>query len=285
MKVTREQIQTARKTNLFNFLCTHHADEVEPDRHGKTLRLVANHSISVKNDYSGFLDFASGEKGNGIDLLTKYFGYDFQSAVLALCGTSDFSFSLSSKIETRTEMKKEKIQQIQLPPPAKDYRRLMAYLVKTRHIPAYIIQPLIGNGLIYQADKSNNAVFVSSKKDFAELRGTLTDKPYHGIVAGSRHNGCWAFAIGTNPNVAYICESAIDALSLATLTGEVAYYVSIAGASKQDAINRIKQSQLKVIIATDNDQAGDVCRERNKDCDTIRPTEKDWNEDLQKERC
>ena len=62
MKVTREQIQTARKANLFNFLCTHHADEVETDRNGKTLRLSKNHSISIKADYSGFLDFASGEK-------------------------------------------------------------------------------------------------------------------------------------------------------------------------------------------------------------------------------
>lgn len=276
MKVTREQIQQARQTNLYNYLVAHHGDAVEVDRHGKTLRLSNNHSISIKADYSGYLDFASGEKGNGIDLLTRHFGYDFQSAVLALCGTSDFFLSHPSK---PTEMK-EKNQGIQLPLPAKNYRRMLAYLTKTRHIPAYIIQPLIDNGLIYQAEGTNNAVFLNQKKDFGELRGTLTDRPYHGIIKGSRHDGCWTFAIGTNPDVAYICESAIDALSLATLTGEVAYYVSIAGASKQDAINRIKQSQLKVIIATDNDKAGDACRDRNKDCDTIRPATKDWNEDL-----
>lgn len=279
MKVTREQIQQARRTNLYDYLVAHHADEVDPDRHGKTLRLSNNHSISIKADYSGFLDFATGEKGNGIDLLTRHFGLSFQDAVLALCG-DNFSFSLPSK----TEMKKENYQ-IQLPPPAKDYRRMLAYLTKTRHIPAYIIQPLIDNGLIYQADKSNNAVFVNRQKDFAELRGTLTDLPYHGIVAGSRHDGCWAFTIAKNPEIAYICESAIDALSLATLTGEVAYYVSIAGASKQASIDRIKASGIKTIIATDNDEAGDACRVRNKDCDTIRPTEKDWNEDLRKERC
>ena len=277
MKVTREQIQQARRANLFNYLCSHHADEVEPDRNGKTLRLSNNHSISIKSDYSGYMDFATAEKGNGIDLLTRHFGYDFQSAVLALCGNN---FFLSSPSETKTEMKKEKIQQIQLPPPAKDYRRTMAYLTKTRHIPAYIIQPLIDKGLIYQADKSNNAVFVSSKKDFAELRGTLTDRPYHGIVAGSRHDGCWAFCLGKGADTAYICESAIDALSLATLAGEVAYYISIAGAAKQASIDRVKASGVKTIIATDNDEAGDACRYRNKDCDTIKPTKKDWNEDL-----
>jgi len=284
MKVTREQIQQARRANLFNYLCSHHADEVETDRHDKTLRLVVNHSISVKSDYSGYLDFSSGEKGNGIDLLTRHFGYDFQSAVLALCG-DNFSFSFPSNFQKSTEMK-EKKQSIQLPPTAKDYRRIMAYLIKTRHIPAYIIQPIIDQGLLYQADKSNNAVFVSRKKDFAELRGTLTDRPYHGIVAGSRHDGCWAFCLGKGADTAYICESAIDALSLATITGEVAHYVSIAGAGKQPAIDQIKASGIKVIIATDNDQAGDACRHRNKDCDTIRPQYgKDWNEDLIKGAC
>ena len=284
MKVTREQIQQARRTNLYNYLVAHHGDAVEMDRNGRTLRLRKNHSISIKSDYSGFLDFATGEKGNGIDLLTQHFGLSFQDAVLALCENKNFSFSPPYNSAKLTEMKKEK-NEIQLPLQAKDYRRLMAYLTKTRHIPAYIIQPLINNGLIYQADKSNNAVFVSSKKDFAEVRGTLKDRPYHGIVAGSRHDGCWAFAIGKRPKIAYICESAIDAISLATILGEVAYYVSIAGASKQPAIDRIKISDIKVIIATDNDQAGDACRHRNQDCDNIRPTTKDWNEDLQKVRC
>lgn len=281
MKVSREQIQQARRTNLFNYLCSHHGDDVEVDPHGKTLRLVANHSISVKSDYSGYMDFATGEKGNGIDLLTLHFGLSFQDAVLALCNNNYFSFSLpsvSNKTE-KTEMKNKN--KIQLPQPAKDYRRLMAYLTKTRHIPAYIIQPLIDQGLLYQADQSNNAVFVNRKKDFAELRGTLTDRPYHGIVAGSRHDGCWAFSLGKGADTAYICESAIDAISLATILGEVAYYISIAGAGKQLAVDRIKASGLKIIIATDNDQAGDACRYRNNDCDTIRPQKKDWNEDLQ----
>ena len=278
MKVTREQIQQARRTNLYDYLVAHHADAVEVDRNGRTLRLVANHSVSVKSDYSGYLDFASGEKGNGIDLLTQHFGYDFQSAVLALCGNNN-NFFLSSPSETKTEMK-EKNQSIQLPPPAKDYRRMLAYLTKTRHIPAYIIQPLIDQGLIYQAEQSNNAVFVSIKRDFAEVRGTLTDRPYHGIVAGSRRDGCWAFSLSKGADTAYICESAIDALSLATLTGEVAYYISIAGAGKQPTIDRIKASSLKVIIATDNDEAGDACRHRNSDCQTIVPNKKDWNEDL-----
>lgn len=276
MRVTEQQKRQARKANLFEYLATHHADSVELDRHGKTLRLAANHSISVKDGYSGYLDFATDEHGNGIDLLCRHFGYDFQTAVLALCGESNFSFSSPSKPPTTT-----KKQEIQLPPAASDYRRMMAYLTQSRRLPAPLVQMLIDKRLLYQAANTNNAVFVAAKRDFAELRGTLTAKPYHGIAKGSRHDGAWAFRLGTDAELAYICESAIDAISLAAILGASAYYVSIAGAAKQAAIDRIKKSRLCVVIATDNDQAGDECRRRNNDCETIWPEGKDWNEDLQ----
>lgn len=281
MRVTEQQKRQARKANLFEYLATHHADSVELDRHGKTLRLAANHSISVKNGYSGYLDFATDEHGNGIDLLCRHFGYDFQTAVLALCGESpkDFSFSSPSlsKVTSATGMKKE----IELPPPAPDYRRMMAYLTQSRRLPVPLVQMLIDKRLVYQAADTNNAVFVSQARDFAELRGTLTAKPYHGIVKGSRHDGAWAFRLGgSDTQLAYICESAIDAISLAAILGASAYYVSIAGAAKQAAIDRIKKSRLCVVIATDNDQAGEECRRRNSDCEAIWPEHKDWNDDL-----
>lgn len=280
MKVTEQQKWKARKANLFEYLATHHADAVELDRRGQTLRLAENHSISIKADYSGYLDFATGEHGNSIDLLTRHLGYTFQAAVLALCGDTahnDFSFPSPSR---PTEMKK-KSEGLQLPPPATNCRRMMAYLTQSRRLPAPLVQMLIDKKLLYQADTTNNAVFVSQARDFAELRGTLTAKPYHGIAPGSRHDGCWTFRLGsgTDAELAYICESAIDAISLAAILGHAAYYTSIAGAAKQAAIDRIKKSRLTVVIATDNDQAGDECRRRNADCDTIRPEGKDWNED------
>lgn len=274
MRVTEQQKRQARKANLFEYLATNHADSVELDRQGKTLRLTANHSISVKDGYSGYLDFATGEHGNGIDLLCRHFGYDFQTAVLALCGEC---FSSPSK---PTEMKKKMVEGLQLPPRVTDYRRMMAYLTQSRKLPPPLVQMLIDKRLLYQAATTNNAVFVSQARDFAELRGTLTDKPYHGIAKGSRHDGAWAFCLGADAELAYICESAIDAISLAAILGQSAYYVSIAGAAKQAAIDRIKKSRLTVVIATDNDQAGDECRRRNADCDTIWPEHKDWNEDL-----
>ena len=84
----------------------------------------------------------------------------------------------------------------------------------------------------------------------------------------------------------YVCEAAIDAISLYLIHQQhginaPAAYVSIGGAGNQQAINRLKKHN-GVIIATDHDEAGDACRDRNPELATIVPVYKDWNEDLQK---
>ena len=83
---------------------------------------------------------------------------------------------------------------------------------------------------------------------------------------------------------AYVCEAAIDAISLYLIhraQGMDAYsaYVSIGGVSKQQTIDRIK-CRIKAILAVDNDDAGKRCRDRNKELQFIIPHGKDWNDDL-----
>ena len=48
----------------------------------------------------------------------------------------------------------------------------------------------------------------------------------------------------------------------------------------QKWIDRLKNTGLDVVIATDNDSAGQEVRDRNKDCVCLIPQLKDWNEDL-----
>lgn len=133
----------------------------------------------------------------------------------------------------------------------------------------------------------NNIVFINTERDFAELRGTYTfGKSFHGVVPNCRNDGFWWFRTSKTASKAYICEAAIDAISLFELhrlhgKSEPAYYISIAGAAKQSAINRLKQAKPELILAVDNDAAGQQCRSRNPDLDYIIPKHKDWNEDLQ----
>ena len=82
----------------------------------------------------------------------------------------------------------------------------------------------------------------------------------------------------------YICEAAIDALSLMLIhrqqgKTDPAVYVSIGGVANQQAIDRLKR-QIPSVLAVDNDPAGDGCRARNPDLPTLIPVGKDWNDDL-----
>ena len=211
------------------------------------------------------------------------------------------------------------------------YRRLYGYLVKTRGIDAETIDFLIEKHLIYQ-DVLGNVVFVNHEKSWAEKRWTntfiekrcryadscerYTESDYkccgcmgvctdykkvstHQIVGGSKSAGYWSFSsedkAKTDQYRIYICEAAIDAISLFELHRlkngsegiKGGIYVSIGGAGKQKTIEGIKDKAMKrgikksqIYIAVDSDDAGEACRKRNEDLLYILPEHKDWNDDL-----
>lgn len=171
--------------------------------------------------------------------------------------------------------------QVMFPPKAVDSSAVCAYL-SARGFTDEVIDRLMEQGLLYQ-DENRNAVFRSSAGDFYESRGTWSGKPFH--QCGKMTSDCfWAFVPGISPNKAYICEGAIDAVSLYLLhlrngspTNNA--YCGIAGVANQQAIEKIKQ-WLPAVIAVDNDAAGEQCRIRNADLPTVIPQHKDWNEDL-----
>ncbi len=278
-KFTKEQMKVARRTNLYDYMLRNHYDSIV--REGNSIRLRDNHSISIKQGYCGYLDFATDEKGNSVDFLVRHLGYNLPDAVLALCGEYD----KTTQTPREVSLSEEQSRPIFPEPLNNSYRNLFAYLVK-RGISRETIEVLLKQKLIYQEAEHNNIVFANKECDWGEIRGTydIGDKKYHGMIANSRHDGYWLFGVENNPAVAYICESAIDAISLYELhrmnnehTNNA--YVSIGGVTKQDTVNRLN-NMYNVVIAVDNDTAGEVCRERNNNCDSIIPINKDWNEDL-----
>lgn len=280
---SKEQMQRARKADLYDFLMRNHSYQFK--REGQSIHPLDNSSLSIKRGYSGYFDFATKEKGNAVDFLVRHLGYELDQAVFALCG------EFTSNDYKGFEIPNDAIVEENLPPvfpePADGrYRQLFAFLTG-RGIPVATIQGLIDQKLLYQSKEKNNVVFINRERDWAELRGTYTlGKPFHGVVANCRTDGFWWFRTGKDAKIAYVCEAAIDAISLYVLQrrkgkSNPAYYVSIGGVAKQPAIDRLKR-QMNVVLAVDNDEAGQACRDRNRDLDFIIPVHKDWNEDLQK---
>lgn len=287
----------ARKADLYNFLLRHHYNDVKKE--GNSLRLRDNNSVSVKMGYTGYKDFATGETGNPIDFLVEFLGYEFQEAVAALC--NDMGINATGqpgrKSETpRTQQKPPEPEIRTFSPPEAlkgQYRQLYAYLTQQRGIPAALIQLLIDDGILYQERDHANMVFIDPARTFAELRGSNSFKPFHQVMFSDPAAFWWFKPCGleTNPTVAYVCEGAIDAISLylllsvdPALHAEQGLYCSIGGVANQQRIDAIlagmSAAGCSTVIAVDNDAAGADCRQRNPDCRSIVPSGKDWNVDL-----
>lgn len=288
MKVTTEQIQAARRVNLFDWLIAHPVIEYKRDG-SASLKLLSNHSVNVYK--SGYKDFASDEHGNAIDFLVRYCGYDFKQAVTELAGdTAASSFpapaSSTSRASTAEDVPQSDFltQRLKLPERNITTKRVYAYLIG-RGLPAAVVKTLVNRGLLYE-DDHHNAVFLSSKRDFFEVRGTLSQIKYR---TSRREEGrYWLYNPNSDaPTTIYICESSIDAVSLAVLhsgRNMSAAYVSIAGVGNYRCIDNVAHDYpgAEIVIACDADDAGQSVAQHYPQYRCIVPKGgKDWNDMLQ----
>lgn len=314
ISVSKEQYDRACSVDLYEFLIYNHANMVKPE-YGSVLLLADKH-ISVKRGFHGYMNFRTSETGNNVDYLMNFLGYSYQEAVLALIGET---VTDNSYVPVFNPPIPDALKEITLPEPLEGrYKNLYAFLIN-RSIPPDVIQRLINDGIMYQSAKGNNIVFCSPAGDYYELRGTnsyadrrckgrdeckrfkpekhnwcsMMDEcenykpdPFHGCKK-TKSDRFWFFSPENKPSeVVYVCEAAIDAISLYVIhqkqkRAEVAVYVSIGGVANQKTIDRLKKSK-NVVLAVDNDQAGQDCRNRNPDLKYILPHGKDWNDDLKK---
>lgn len=267
--VTKEEIRMARTANLYDYLLHIHPDEFK--REGHWLRMKSNPTICMKKGCGGFKDYATLETGNSVDFLVRHMNYDF---VTAVSGLTAWRIPLPRSDPPARS--------VTFPQRAENDDAVCRYL-SGRGITDEIIQRLIVDGLLYQ-DVHRNAVFRNAAGDFYESRGTWPGKAFH--QCGKKTPDCfWSFVPDGIAEKAYICEGAIDAVSLYLIhslhgikTSSNAY-CGIAGVANQQTIERI-QKWLPSVLAVDNDMAGSQCRLRNTEITSLIPQNKDWNEDL-----
>ncbi len=272
MHVTKEQVLLARRAELSGYLLRAHPASVR--NVGSSLCLRDNRSLYIRKGFPGYHDFATGEHGNSIDFLVRHMGYTFPEAVTAL-----------SPVPIR-------LREAPVPAPAAGsfllperadppFKKVTDYL-SGRGIPEETTRQLFRDGLLYQDTPYGNAVFASPEGDYCEIRGT-GNRPFHGCRK-TKPNRFWYLLTAPHPVTAYVCEAAIDAVSLMLLhhaekLTAPAAYISIGGVANQKTIERLKK-RIRVVLAVDNDGAGNACRMRNPELPSLIPSEKDWNEVL-----
>lgn len=229
-----------------------------------------------------FIDWNQGRGGGGaIDLAMHLNALDFNAAVQWLSQ----QFPAAGPPTPPAPAYQPRLA---LPPPAAaQLGRVQRYLVEQRRLPHALLDPLVQTGRIY-ADHKANAVFLlfgnENQPVGAELRGT-GGHSWRGLAPGSRKDrGC--FCVGPDQSQeAVLCESAIDALSCATLYPN-RRCLSTAGARPNPAwLAPLLAQGLRLYCGFDADHTGDHMAQAmiaiHPAVQRLRPPAHDWNDLLQ----
>ena len=294
MLIDKDTIDQARNADIITFFQNRHGFTFA--HRGAAYRCKQHPSLAVKNDRLSFYWHSKSVGGFGVlDYLIKIENMSFRDAVEAVIGAT------VTPVPLRQEMRQPK--SLVLPETAANPLRLYDYLCNKRGIDGEIVNLLIQEKRLYE-DKRGNTVFIGydehDKPRFASLRGTYGDCAFRMDCTGSDKRYGFCMAAETPCKRLYIFESAIDAMSHASIeniiTGDINAWkrdsrLSLSGTAdtalqfflnKQNAINEL-------VFCLDNDPAGreaavSMARKYAEKGYYTRlelPTGKDVNEDLQ----
>ena len=284
----------------------YHVKQISSDRY----TLLEHDSMAIKFDKSGMEYFIWNSRGIGgsvIDFAMAIHDVDKETAIKTL---RNYLHSRTPEQIDDTNRRKKiqaahsmKPKSLEMPPPCEGaFRKVYAYLSKSRGIEAEIVSSLMKNRQLYQ-DERGNAVFVGfdydGREKYAFKRSSNTNIPYRGEATGS--NKSVGFSMGLvdrTPRRLFVTEAAIDALSLKSLmlihgiADSDCAYLACGGTASNALLYHIKHHPQiqKIYLCMDNDEAGHTARKNfrselktvgfsGKVIDKI-PIGKDFNEDL-----
>ena len=245
-------------------------------------------------------------RGGAIDLTAHVMGTDFKGAVAWLAarfgeGPVAAERTVQLRRQAVAEVKDAVATAPAFTPPAPEPRAwpgVRRHLVEDRAFPASYVDRLHERGDLY-ADARRNAVFVCRGPDGAptgaELKGTVARPDgtrFTGLAPGSRKDR-GGFRIGSlaKATAVYLVESAIDAVSLVAILirrkERDFAVISTAGTAPEPRswLAGIADS-VRRVCAFDNDAPGDKAadRLRRHRFERMKPSHKDWNDDLRAAR-
>jgi hypothetical protein len=301
MRIDDNTVAQARAADMVAFLEKYNGFTFA--HRGGEYRCEQHPSLAVKHDRLSWYWHSKGVGGHGVlDYLTKIDNMPFRQAVESVCGISSPTAPPPLRVNlTRQEAEPPKV--LVLPEKKGIPLRLYDYLCKKRGIHGDIVNTLIQEEKLYE-DKRGNVIFVGhdeqGKPRFATVRGTQVNYGFRMDCVGSDKRYGFNMVSDAPSNSLYVFESAIDAMSHATLAiaengdktaWEYDRRLSLAGTS--DAALPFFLNQHKdvkeLVFCLDNDLAGRVAAqvmqyEYSRKGYTARidlPRGKDYNEDLQ----
>ena len=281
---TKEQREQARRTDLANFLI----------RQGEKVRKSGSEyewlDGSQKVTIRGHLWYHQYEQkgGDAIDFVCRFYNKYYAEAVEMLLNNCGGQIITSPPIEKEHKP-------FELPQRNDRMSRVFSYLLLTRGIDKDVLFEFVKNKMIYESADYHNAVFVgydsNGKPRHAHKRGTVTNNPYKGNVAGSQPEFSFHW-YGTSDKI-FLFEAPIDMLSFISMHKD--NWKSHSYAASCSVSDRVLFQCLKdnpniknVFLCFDNDEAGQTANKRiaeklnsmNIQNELLVPNLKDWNEVL-----
>lgn len=257
---TQEEVNTAYHTSIID-LAGQYGYELKDER--KVYRVCKNAGLFIWKDGLGWYHGSTYEKGNNVDFLMKYCGIESKTDAIKLL--LDYAHITPSST-IHHEVKAPEDRRLQLPPKAKTYSNMYAYLISTRKIDKKIVYLMEKLKKIYQ-DSHRNCVFVGYDEKgnaaYGSVRGTGYTQ-YRGDCLGSDKSVGFTYE-GTSNRV-YAFEAPIDLMSHMTLMKQEGLdwqkdsRVSLGGLA-ESALERFLKNHpniKEVILCMDNDYKEEV---------------------------
>lgn len=272
---------------------------------GNYYTLEEHDSVRIKIENNTFIRYSNGAFGDPVAFLMEF-------AVSRSNRFKSLSYCIMwlekklniDKIVIPEKAVKKEVKNLILPEKDDNYRRVFAYLLKTRCIDKQIITAFMKRKMLYQDKKHKNVVFIgydNNKPVYAMCRSTLPSNSFKIECEGCNYDYGISFD-NDNSDTLFITESVIDMMSLMSLNianniHEKHSFLSINSIYKDQCIYKYLNDHPNikdVIISLDNDEYGikeakkikEKIKEHNKNISSMLcfPTEKDWNEDLVKKQ-
>jgi len=284
-----EQFKT--QINLVEYAASlgYRIDKKSSSVNSKAMKSPTGEKIAIMTDKDGhgiyFNVNDKSDSGSIIDFHQRRTGDNLGQTRKALRAFGGFADVQHDKSYTKPKPVDKNTAQVAHAYAAAEFTDLHPYLTQERKISAETLRDSRFAQSV-KIDKRGNALFPHYNSQGIcgyEIKNT----GFTGFAKGGQ-KGVWYSSNITRADRIVIVESAIDALSHAELkqTGQETAYISTSGSLSPAQLELIKRlSDRQIIIATDNDSAGNKYADQIKD---IAPgatrevaTGKDWNADLQ----
>ena len=269
--MTREEIARAKETDLLTYLQRYEPDELV--RCGRGYRTRTHDSLKISNGLWHWHSRGIGGK-TALDYLIHVRGMDFVSAVRLLSDSTAAQPSCETatqpSCETTAPPQEASHRPFTLPEKNRDNITVIAYLTR-RGIDFNVIARCLENGTLFESKDYHNAVFVG--KDVSGIPRYAMLRATDGRNLKMEANGSdkrFSFSMRGKSDALLVTESAIDALSVATIRRKngqpwrLPHYLSLGGISnKQSNVPMALRQYLtdhpeimRICLMLDNDRAG-----------------------------